>query len=45
MNVEKFTKEAYDKFGKEYQKGRDEKDISRVYNTYIELPNMVKNCR
>jgi len=42
MASEKYTKKIYDKFGKEYQRTRDEKYPSRAYNEFYELPSMVK---
>jgi ubiquinone/menaquinone biosynthesis C-methylase UbiE len=41
-NVEKHNKEMYNQFGKEYQKSRDEKSKSRLYNEYLEVPCMLK---
>lgn len=42
MNVEMHNKKMYDKFGKEYQKSRDEKWKNRLYNEYLEVPSMIK---
>jgi 2-polyprenyl-3-methyl-5-hydroxy-6-metoxy-1,4-benzoquinol methylase len=42
MNVEAYTKRIYDKFGAEYQKSRDEKQVDRVYNEFLEVPWMIK---
>ena len=42
MNVETRTKKMYDQFGKEYQRTRNEKHKSRLYNEYFEVPCMVK---
>jgi ubiquinone/menaquinone biosynthesis C-methylase UbiE len=39
---EKKSKEMYDRFGREYQKSRDEKQKSRIYNEFLEVPNMVR---
>lgn len=41
-NVEEYNKKAYDSYGKEYQKGRDEKQKSRLYNEFLEVPSMIK---
>lgn len=40
-SVEEYTKRMYDGFGAEYQKSRDEKDVSRVYNEFLEVPQMI----
>ena len=32
----------YDEFGAEYQKSRDEKNVFRVYNEFLEVPCMIK---
>lgn len=42
MNVEKHTKQMYNKFGKHYQLSRKEKRPERLFNEYLELPAMVK---
>ncbi len=42
MTVEKHTEEMYNQFGKEYQKTREEKHCSRLYNDFLEVPSMVK---
>ncbi len=42
MNVEKHTKNMYNKFGREYQRTREERHKSRVYNEFLEVPCMVK---
>ncbi|MGV8150446.1 MAG: class I SAM-dependent DNA methyltransferase [Candidatus Woesearchaeota archaeon] len=43
MDLEKYTKKMYDKYGGEYQKTRDEKNPKRAYNEFLELPCMVKS--
>ena len=42
MAVEKHTKKMYDIYGKEYQKTREEKHKSRLYNEFLEVPCMIK---
>lgn len=42
MNVEKHTKKMYDSYGKEYQRTREEKYKSRLYNEFLEVPCMFK---
>lgn len=42
MTVETHTKKMYDRFGKEYQRTRDERHKSRIYNEFLEVPNMIK---
>jgi len=42
MDTEKYTKRIYNKFGKQYQDTRDKKSITRIYNEYLELPNMIR---
>lgn len=42
MTTEKHNKAMYDKFGREYQKSRDEKQKSRLYNEFLEVPSMIK---
>ena len=41
MTVEKYTKRMYDLYGKEYQRTRDKKHRSRLYNEFLEVPGMV----
>ncbi len=43
MNLEKYTKKIYDKYGAEYQKTRDNKEPNRAYNEFLELPCMLKS--
>lgn len=43
--IENYNKEMYDKFGKDYQKSRDEKLKCRLYNEFLEVPSMVKAVR
>jgi ubiquinone/menaquinone biosynthesis C-methylase UbiE len=40
-SVEEHTKRMYDEFGAEYQKSRDEKNVFRVYNEFLEVPQMI----
>ena len=42
MTVEKHTTKMYDQFGKEYQRTREEKYKSRLYNEFLEVPCMIK---
>jgi len=42
MNIEKHTKKMYDTYGKKYQKTREEKHLSRLYNEFLEVPSMIK---
>lgn len=42
MKNEKYIKNVYNKFGKEYHKTREEKSASRLYNDYLEVPEMLK---
>lgn len=42
MDIEKHTKNMYDRFGKEYQRTREEKHKSRLYNEFLEVPCMIK---
>lgn len=42
MNLEKYNASMYDKFGKEYQKTRDEKRPERLFNEFLEVPSMIK---
>lgn len=42
MGVEKHTKRMYDLYGREYQKTREEKHPSRLYNEFLEVPSMIK---
>lgn len=42
MNVERHTKKMYDIYGKEYQRTREEKHKSRLYNEFLEVPCMIK---
>ena len=42
MKIEEHNKKMYDQFGKEYQKGRDEKQKCRLYNEFLEVPSMIK---
>ncbi|MBN2459160.1 class I SAM-dependent methyltransferase [Candidatus Woesearchaeota archaeon] len=41
-SVEIHTRRMYDEFGSEYQKRRDEKDITKIYNEFLEVPCMIK---
>lgn len=43
MNLEKYTKRIYDKYGEEYQRTRDNKEPNRAYNEFLELPAMLKS--
>jgi ubiquinone/menaquinone biosynthesis C-methylase UbiE len=45
MDLEKQTKKMYDKFGKDYQKSRDDNDTGRIYNEYLEVPWMIKTVK
>ena len=42
MDIEKYTKKIYDKFGQEYQKTREEKRPERAFNEFLEMPCMFK---
>ena len=42
MNVEEHTRKMYDEFGGEYQRTRNEKHDSRLYNEYLEVPCMIE---
>ena len=41
MTTESYTKKMYDRFGAEYQRGRDEKIQDRAYNEFLEVPCML----
>ncbi len=42
MDIVEYTKKLYNHYGKEYQKTREEKQESRLYNDFIEVPSMVQ---
>lgn len=37
MTIKKYTKDLYNKFGKEYQKSRENKGSGRLYNENYEM--------
>src|SRR3989338_942690 len=41
MASEKYIQDMYNKFGKEYQRTRDEKRPGRSFNEFLELPSML----
>lgn len=42
MGVEIHTKKMYNKYGAEYQRTRNEKHKTRLYNEFLEVPCMIK---
>lgn len=42
MGVKEHTRKMYDHYGQEYQKTRKQKDKSRLFNEFLEVPCMVK---
>ncbi|MBN1502703.1 class I SAM-dependent methyltransferase [Candidatus Woesearchaeota archaeon] len=42
MDIEEYTKKAYNKFGREYEKTRINRQPERAFNEFLELPCMVK---